>query len=306
MTGRARSGQGTSVTFHGEEVDVMRTKRLGVAVLCAGGLLMWSEPVRADLFQAFAGNTTGAPTFNRPIGDGSTGLSGNQVRYQAQGFRLLSTAQCLINSAQDYDGYLHLYRASFDPGKPLSNLIDGDDDGELGQGSSRIPHDLGVNSIALSAGTYTLVNSGFNLGQTGAFQDFITCDGDVQPIQGFSNAFFPGIPMEQQVWLHNRFVVAVDQISNHSGDGIGTPVRFGSNDSAFFWFYNDTNFEVQIKVLNACPFASHWWVFIATTSNQAHRIRVGDSTTTQVQTYFRTLGPPAPAVNDIITVFPCP
>jgi hypothetical protein len=138
------------------------------------------------------------------------------------------------------------------------------------------------------------------------FQNFVSCNGDVQPTHGLPSLSFPEIPLEKQVWLHDRFVVAIDGVSNHPGDGIATPVRFGSQDSAFFWFYNDTNIEVLLKVLNACDFNGHWWVFLAGTTNQAHRVLVADTTTQQVKIYNRALGPPAPAVTDTLTPFPCP
>jgi hypothetical protein len=278
----------------------------GVALLCAGAILVSPEPVRADRSQSFTGNTKGSPDyFNRPVGDGTGGLNGKVLPYHAQSFRLLADASCVIYSTQDYDGYLFLYR-TFNHKEPLADLIDGDDDAELGSGTSRIPHDLNVASIALEAGNYVLVNSGYTFSDEGAFQNFVSCNGDVQPLHGSSLYGFAGIPFQQQVWLHNRFVVAIDQVSNHPGNGIATPVRFGSSDSAFFWFYNDTNFEVQIKVLDGCAINGHWWVFFAGTTNQAHRVRVADSLWNQIETYTRVLGPPAPAITDITTAFRCP
>ena len=285
----------------------MRRMSSGVAVLYAVAVLTSAASVRADRAQTFVGDNTGAPIWNnRPNGDGTGGTLGSTVRYRTQGFRLQSPTTCVINSTQDHDGYLFLYRAPFNPATPFVNLVDGDDDGELGQGSSRIPHDLATDGIALASGNYVLVNTGFNITDVGLFQNFVSCDGDVQPIHGLPSLSFPGIPPEKQVWLHDRFVVAIDGISNHAGDGIATPVRFGSQDSAFFWFYKDTNFEVLLKVLNACGLNGHWWVFIAGTTNQAHRVMVGDTTTQQVKTYTRALGPAAPAVNDTLTPFPCP
>jgi hypothetical protein len=284
----------------------MGTRGFAVAVLCVGAVLVWTEPVRADRSQSFTGNTTGAPTFNRPIEDGTGGFAPFQVHYQAQRFRLLGDALCVINGTQAYDGYLHLYRSPFNPASPLANLIDGDDDGELAQGSSRIPHDVSVSNLALTAGSYVLVTSGFDPAGEGSFQNFVSCNGDVQPLHGFTTSFLSDIPLQQQVWLNDRFVVAIDQVSNHPSDGIATPVRFGSKDSAFFWFYNDTNFEVLVKVLDACQINGHWWVFLAGTTNQAHRVLVGDSMTGQVKAYSRSLGPPAPAVTDTLTPFPCP
>jgi hypothetical protein len=265
------------------------------------------EPTRADHSQVFTGNTAGAPTFNRPfVNPGSSGLSGVFAHYRAQGFSLSENVGCVINSVQDYDGYLLLYRPSFNPNDPLANLVAGNDDGELGESSSRLPSDPDVANTVLFGGNYVLVTTGFDANGQGAFQNFVQCNGDVQPEHGTAAVAFQGIPSHQQVRLHDRFVVAIDQVSNHAGNGIATPVRFGSNDSAFFWFFNDTNFEVLIKVLDACEINGHWWVFFAGTTNQAYRVRVADATTQQIQVYHRFEGPPSPAETDTATVFPCP
>lgn len=271
----------------------------GILALSSAGIAV------ADGFQTFSGNTVGAPTWTRPGGGTSPTISGAVVRYRVQRFKLESAASCTIYSAQDYDGYLHLYRNSFNPNAQLTNLIDGDDDGELGIGTSRIPSDQDTSSVALTAGTYFLVTSAFSASGSGSYQTFIQCTTG-QPIHGSCSAqFVPPIVREDEVCLQDRFVVVIDGISNHPTDGIGTPVRFGSSDSAFFWFYNDRNFEVLVKVLNGCPINGHWWVFFAATTNQAFNLRVGDSDTVQVKSYPRTLGPPSPAETDT-QAFPCP
>lgn len=282
----------------------MRSRVLPLLLLTLCVVLATAGPAAADGFQTFSGNTAGGPTFNRPAGAGP-GLSGAMVRYRAQSFRLDGPSDCLIYGSQDYDGYLHLYQGSFNPANPLNNLVDGDDDGELGIGSSRIPHDfVNDNEISLAGGGYVLVTSGFGAGSQGSYQNFIQCRTQ-QPYSG-CGTFFAGIPADQQVCLADRFVVAIDQISNHPTDGFGTPVRFGSTDSGFFWFFNSKNFEVLIKVLNGCPVNGHWWVFFAGTTNQAHRIRVVDLQTLQIKTYIRGLGPPSPAETDTLAFSTCP
>jgi len=270
--------------------------------LAVGCLFLGVVPSLADTFQSFAGNNIGAPTFNRPIGAGP-GLSGQIVHYSAQRFVLTADTNCTIYSTQNYDGYLHLYQGSFNPASPATNLIDGDDDGELGVGTSRIPRDLDVNSVALTEGFYTLVNSGFFPTSEGSFQMHVQCNGDVQPIP--STCYFGGYPRDQQLCLNDRFGVKIDNVTNHPGDGHGTPVRFASKDSAFFWFYGDTNYEVVVKVLYGCPVNGHWWVYIAGLTDQGHRIQVGDVTDGTIRTYTRTLGPPAPAITDV-NAFDCP
>ena len=276
----------------------------GAACFVAIAFVAAAGSARADRFQSFTGNTTNGPTFNRPTEAGV--LSAHNPRHRAQRFRLLSNAECTLYSAQQYDGFLHLYRSPFNPASPLTNLIESDDDAELIVGTSRIPRDLDQDAISLTAGVYVLVNSGFGSDSQGSFQNFIQCDVDVQPFHGACGASFVGILQEQQVCLQDRFVVAIDQITNHATDGIGTPVRFGSTDSSFFWFYNDRNFEVLLKVLNGCLINNRWWVFFAGTTNQGFRVRVADSNTLQVKTYFRPLGPTSLTETDTSAFATCP
>jgi hypothetical protein len=274
---------------------------LGVALL-----LLLPVAASADFYQTFSGANTGAPTFNRP--SESCAATGTSVRYQAQTFFLPSSSNCYIVSAQTYDGYLHLYSGGFNPANPTANCIQGDDDGvDLGIGTSRIPHESPeTHAISLSAGLYTLVTSAFSgtsgSSSVGSFENTIHC-ASTQPVQG--SCFFTATPREQQTCHFDRFAVRITGISNHPTDGVGTPVRFGSSDSAIFWFYNDRNFEVMLKVLNGCGINGYWWVFIGALTNQAYSIQVGDAATQQVNTYSNNLGTRAPAVADT-HAFPCP
>jgi hypothetical protein len=274
---------------------------LGVALV-----LLW--PVAAlgqngDFYQTFSGANNGGPTFNRPTE--SCAATGTSVRYQAQTFYLASASNCYIVSGQVYDGYIHLYQGGFNPANPTANCIEGDDDGELGVGTSRFPHDLSLPYRNLPAGLYTLVTSAFSgtsgLNSVGSFENTIHCE-SAQPVQG--SCFFIATPRDQQTCHVDRFAVRITGISNHPTDGVGTPVRFGSSDSAIFWFYNDRNFEVMLKVLNGCAINGNYWVFIGALTNQAYSVQVGDAISQQVNTYSNTLGTRAAAVADT-HAFPC-
>lgn len=268
------------------------THRTVLTLVCALALLA-PAAAQADFYQTFGGANNGQPMFNRP--NTACGATGTSVRYQAQTFILPQDANCTIVSAQDYDGYIHLYAGGFNPNNPTVNCLTGDDDGELGVGTSRIPADLNTNSIALTAGLYTLVSSAFSGSGVGSFQNTIHCN-NAQPLQG--TCFFNATARDQQTCHHDRFAVRIINITNHPGNGVGTPVRFASSDSSIWWFYNDRNFEVMLKILNACAINGHYWVFIGALTNQGYAVQVGDVTTQQVNTYSNTLGNRAAAVAD--------
>lgn len=259
----------------------------------------------ADKAQTFLGNTGGGPLWNRVIGAGPSIRNDDQVRYRAQKFRLLEASQCTVHSTQEYDGYLHLYRNSFNPNSQLTNLIDGDDDGELGIGTSQIPSDLNDNDgVALTAGTHVVVTSGFSNGAFGAFQNTVQCNGNAQPLHGSCGIQFAApSTREEEVCLQDRFLVVITNISN-SVTGRAVPVRTGSSDTGLFWFFSDPNWEVMVKVINGCALNGHYWVFAGALTNQRYTISVADNTTLAVKGYSNPLGVRSQAFADT-SAFPC-
>ena len=267
----------------------------------------------ADRAQTFIGNTGGGPTWTRPLADGS-GLTGQPgpMRYTAQEFKLRANTTCSIYSSQDFDGVIFLYRNSFNPNNQLVNFVAGDDDGPVGNS----PPDLessAIENVALTGSaqfgtTYILVTTGFNNAQFGAFQNFVQCDDTasedpVQPIQG-SCGIYNGVPPEKAICLQDRFLVMIDQISNHATDGVADPVHTGSTDTALFWFYGDRNWEVMVKVINGCALNNRFWVFAGALTNQRYRIVVTDTSNSTQRTYSNPLGVRADAVADT-NAFPC-
>ncbi len=280
-------------------------------ILAAALVLLAAQGAAADEGQVFAGNNTNAPTWNRPIGAGPT-ISSNTVHYRTQRFRLTSDSTCYIVGSQEFDGYLHLYRNSFNPLSQLTNLIDGDDDGQLGVGTSNLPADLednasnSANSLSLTAGTYVLVTSGFSESQVGAFQNTIHCNGSVQPLHGSCGVQFAGYQRNEEICLQDRFLAVISWNTN-SSSGHGIPVRTGTNDTGLFWFFSDSNWEVMLKVLNGCGLNGHYWVFAGALTNVGYTISVADNQTGPnylVKGYSNPNGVRAQAFADT-SAFPC-
>ncbi|MEZ4235947.1 MAG: leishmanolysin-related zinc metalloendopeptidase [Myxococcota bacterium] len=115
---------------------------------------------------AYDGSTVGAPTFDRPNGLGPA-LVG-PVAYDAYAFTpTVGSGFYTVDSAQDYDGYLHLYRAPFDPAQPLTNVIAANDDLVDNRHSGfRLFLEDGVD--------YVLVTSAWGAGDEGTFTNTIT------------------------------------------------------------------------------------------------------------------------------------
>lgn len=102
-----------------------------------------------------------------------------------------------------------------------------------------------------------------------------------------------------------RFVVTMQWRTGPDNSGPGSVVT-SSADSGLFWFFNPTNWEVMVKILNGCGLNNRYWVFSAATTNVSYRLNVTDVHTGTNKVYFNYPGPPAPAVTDTSAFATCP
>ncbi|HYO15253.1 MAG TPA: hypothetical protein VE685_18810 [Thermoanaerobaculia bacterium] len=106
----------------------------------------------------------------------------------------------------------------------------------------------------------------------------------------------------------NRFEVEVDWQSA-SSNGRGQVMTFGgqraeNDDSAFFWFFSASNFEMGLKILNGCGLNNRFWVFISGLTDQGWTVRVRDTQTGSVKTYNNPTGRLTPTTADTSAI-PC-
>lgn len=119
----------------------------------------------------YTGTNVGGPQWDRPFADGTCCSGLGPVRYSVQEFNVSANDTCDVTSVQNgWDGYLFVYRNSFDPLAQTVNFVAGDDDGTGGIGTSDI---IGVNLQA--ATTYIAVTTGFAAGDEGSFTNTINC-----------------------------------------------------------------------------------------------------------------------------------
>lgn len=80
-----------------------------------------------------------------------------------------------------------------------------------------------------------------------------------------------------------------------------------SERAGLFWFFNEANVEMLVKVQNACvqPF-NRWWVFYAATTNVEFVLRVIDTQADQVRFYSNPQGTAAAPVQDTQAFATCP
>lgn len=87
--------------------------------------------------------------------------------------------------------------------------------------------------------------------------------------------------------------------------GVGHPVALTS-DSGYFWFFDDANIEVVVKVLAACPVNSRYWVFAAGLTNVAVELSVTDTLAGVTRTYDNPLNTAFQPIQDTNAFATCP
>jgi len=276
-------------------------------LLAALLFLATASALHAEGVMTFYGRNEFGPTFNRPSTTGA--LSGVTVPYDVVGFYPNEDALCSIYSTQEgdtYDGHIALYEGDFDPAAPLDNLIAVDDDfgssdGGLGIGMSaieRIPLEFFYN--------YYLVTSGFGSDDVGSYSVTISCQNPATRVLPATPGSLPDYSGAIHGFKNGRFVIWATWRDFADNTGNGTFVPMGSSDSGLIWFFAPTNFEVLIKVLDACTFNNRFWVFYAATTNVEFQINVYDTQRDVLKTYNNTLGVSAPAVTDTSAFATCP
>jgi len=87
-----------------------------------------------------------------------------------------------------------------------------------------------------------------------------------------------------------RFEVRVAWSSSSLGtNGVGQAIPF-TTDTGAFWFFQPTNVELVVKVLDGRGINGHFWVFYGAMSNVEYTITVTDTVTGAVREYHNPEG----------------
>lgn len=86
--------------------------------------------------------------------------------------------------------------------------------------------------------------------------------------------------------LGNRYAVTVDWATELGGGGAGRGFAVPETiDTGMFWFFEPSNLELIIKVLDACPVNGRTWVFFSGLTNVGFELQVTDTQTGETLTY---------------------
>ncbi|MEM1180675.1 MAG: hypothetical protein AAGM22_20175 [Acidobacteriota bacterium] len=109
----------------------------------------------------------------------------------------------------------------------------------------------------------------------------------------------------QTLCLQNgRFQLRVEWRDFDGNEGRGMTVLDRSDTAGQFWFFDEDNRELLVKVIDGCGENGHFWVFLAGTTNVEHEFTVTDLATGAEKAYAGALGQPVPTRLDTVA-FAC-
>ena len=79
-----------------------------------------------------------------------------------------------------------------------------------------------------------------------------------------------------------------------------------TDNTGVFWFFQQDNWELLIKVLNGCAFNDHYWVFGAGATDVNYTVTVEDLVSGDTWEYENGQGHASPAITDTEAFDTCP
>lgn len=102
-----------------------------------------------------------------------------------------------------------------------------------------------------------------------------------------------------------RFEVTASWTTADGNSGPGRVAEARTPDSGLFTFFSAANWELQVKVLDACVVNDFFWVFAAGTTDVGWTLTVRDRVTGAVWSHTNGVGQIAPAVTDVSALAIC-
>jgi hypothetical protein len=111
--------------------------------------------------------------------------------------------------------------------------------------------------------------------------------------------------------LGGRWAVTVTWTDGAARSGVGQPIRGAlpeqaESGSGAFWFFEPSNAELLVKVLDACAVNDRYWVFLSAATDLGFEVRVEDLAVDGLsKTYSNEPGSTAIAVTDVEAFATC-
>ena len=115
------------------------------------------------------------------------------------------------------------------------------------------------------------------------------------------------LPTEETLEARFEATIAFDTSQAGGQAGLGKAIELdslGVTSGGVFWFFNQQNPEVLLKVLNGCSVNGHYWVFWSAGTNVRMVVAVTDRRRARQRVYQSPDRTPALPVTDILA-FTC-
>jgi hypothetical protein len=106
--------------------------------------------------------------------------------------------------------------------------------------------------------------------------------------------------------LRDRFAVSGEWRTGPSTEGDAGVVSFQTFQSGLLHFFGESNWEIQIKLLDGCGLNDRYWVYYAASTTLFFRVEVLDVLRGVQKIYFNYPGEPAVALTEIDAFDTCP
>ncbi len=103
-----------------------------------------------------------------------------------------------------------------------------------------------------------------------------------------------------------RFLVEVEWRDFRGNVGVGRAVPTDQDATGLFWFFEEDNWEMLVKVIDGCSNDGHFWFLAASATNVEYHLRVTDLEAGVTKEYDNPLGREAPAIADNRAFDTCP
>jgi hypothetical protein len=171
-----------------------------------------------------------------------------------------------------------------------------------GNGCTGTPVTLPVH---LFSGEALLFDFSFSPTVAGSFTDTLGLGGLTWRLSGSTPSTTGCVADAHTLCLNNgRFKVTANWQKGNGQTGMATVVQL-TPDTGYLWFFNSSNVEMVIKVLNGCGLDNHFWVFAGGLTNVMVTTHVTDTQTGAMKTYINPLGTPFQPLQDT-SAFLCP
>jgi hypothetical protein len=161
---------------------------------------------------------------------------------------------------------------------------------DVEHGVSAIPV-LGIEGRSVTPGDDYVVTVAPTTGQSGRYNFACTrvCGAGHGGMYGAIEVAAPDDPAVLRLGEGRFRIEAAWSASSAGTSGVGTAVALTA-DTGAFWFFQPSNLELVIKVLDARAINGHFWVFYGALSNVEYTITVTDTETGAVHRYHNADG----------------